>query len=724
MTLNHIDRMRIKYLLAVLLLFTDLMVLGNPAPNDFEVIKKRVAENLLSYRSDDARVEMILKTFRADSTWPGINYADVTREGFEHREHYGNMVSLARAWKTPGSEYFKSKKVLSTLSAALGLWVRKDFFCDNWWYNQIGTPDNLVTVMLLAGDRLPKEIVDKAQPIIGRANLNASGARPSGDRIKIAGILAKNLLFTGNKEQFDQVIKVIEGEIKFSTGSRGMQHDFSFHHREDRVNNTNSYGTGYADAFAEWAAYVAGTRYAFSEGKINQLIDYYLDGICKQMVYGKIVDPGARNRDISRADGSARAGTTALERLIKASDYRKAELEQIIRIRKGEASTPISYGKFFWQTEYYTHQRPGYFTSVRMFSTRNRNMEQPYNSEGLKNHHRGDGTNYLSLRGDEYLNIAPVFDWQKIPGATILQKAELPPPEEIQKDGLTGFVGAVTDGLYGAVTFDFKSPHDPLAARKSWFFFDKEYVCLGAGISSGNNLPVVTTMNQCLLKGAVTVSSGTQETILPPGNRQIDHVNWVFHDGVGYLYPKPVKLNVSNQTEKGSWFSINKQSDSPKEEVSLDVFKLWIDHGKRLSNTTYEYVVIPGATLQDMMAAGNRSVEILSNTPALQAVRHTGLQILQAVFYRAGEIQLSAQTKLVCDQPGIVMVKMNGSQISEISVADPNRELWKFHLSVSGKWAGKSGDFTAVWNEKSGMTDISAELPKDVYEGQSITLKL
>ncbi len=693
------------------------------APDDFELIKKRVTDNLLSYRVADTRVEGILNTFRSDSTWPGINYADVSREGFEHRDHYSNMVTLARAWKSPGSKYYKSRKALSTLTAALGFWVRNDFICDNWWYNQIGTPDNLVTVMLLAGDKLPKELVAKAQPIIGRAHLTASGARPSGDRIKIAGILAKNLLFTGDKEKFTQVIEVIEGEIKFSTGSRGMQHDFSFHHREDRVNNTNSYGTGYADAFAEWAAYVAGTRYAFSEGKIDQLIDYYLDGICKQMVYGKIVDPGARNRDISRADGSGKAGTASLERLMKASDYRKAELEQIINIRKGEASPTLSYGKFFWQTEYYTHQRPGYFTSVRMFSTRNRNMEQPYNSEGLKNHHRGDGTNYLSLRGDEYLNMAPVVDWQKIPGATILQKAEMPPPEEIQKDGLTDFVGAVTDGLYGAVAFDFKSPHDPLSARKSWFFFDKEYVCLGAGISSGSNLPVVTTMNQCLLKGEVVVSTGTLETQLQSGQRELDQVNWVHHDGVGYVFPKPVKANISNQAEKGSWFSINKQSDSPKEEISLDVFKLWIDHGKRPSNASYAYMVVPAVTLHEMKEGGMRHVEILSNTTSLQAVRHTGLDLLQAVFYKAGEVQLSDQLKLVCDQPGIVMVKMNGEKISEISVADPNRELWKFHLSVSGKLEKKSGDCTAAWNVKSGMTDISAELPKDEMAGQSITLK-
>ena len=94
------------------------------------------------------------------------------------------------------------------------------------------------------GDELPADMVEKGQPIIGRAHMDASGARPSGDRIVIAGILAKNLLFKGDRDPFGEIIKLIEGEVKFSTGSRGMQHDFSFHHREDRVNNTSSYGYG------------------------------------------------------------------------------------------------------------------------------------------------------------------------------------------------------------------------------------------------------------------------------------------------------------------------------------------------------------------------------------------------------------------------------------------------------------------------------------------------
>lgn len=708
----------------LLFIFVSVSVHSISAPSGFDIIKKRVTEAMIQQGVDDNQVEILIASFRADSTWPGINYVDVSREGFQHSRHYSNMVSLARAYRLKESEFYKNRKVKSVLQSALAYWVKNDFICDNWWYNQIGTPNALVTVMLLIGDELPEELVQKTQPIIGRAHLTASGARPSGDRIKIAGILAKNLLFTGDKKQFDEVIRVIEGEIKFSTGQRGMQHDYSFHHREDRVNNTLSYGLGYADAFAEWAAYVAGTEYAFSDEKIGQLVDYYLDGICKQMVYGKYDDTGTKNRDITREESNSPMGTSTPEKLLKASKYRMSELQKIIALRRGEVSPDMAFSKFFWQTEHYVHQRPGYFTSVRMHSTRNRNMEEPYNSEGLKNHHRGDGTNHLSVTGHEYHNIAPVFDWQKIPGATILQKSEMPAPGEIQKDGLTSFVGAVTDGLYGAVAYDFKSPHDPVSVKKAWFFFDQEYVCMGSDIRTRSSLPVVTTINQCLLKGEVKIKSGNTAEIAEPGEYKIENVHWISHAGVSYLFPDKADVNLSNLSQTGSWFEVNKQSDSPKETISLDVFKLWMDHGPRVNSASYAYIVVPETGNKEPGTAADRGVEILINSPDIQAVKHKGLQIIQVVFYKAGEIRLNENTMLVCDHPGMIMVKMDGNRIRHISVADPDRKLGKFHFSVTGHFDALGENFKSFWNEKEKMTDFSVRLPESVYTGQSVTILL
>ncbi len=692
--------------------------------DDFGRIKERIVAGLIAEAAHDEQVQDLLETLKPDSTWPGIDYQDVSREAFEHRFHSNNMVTLALAYRHPDSAYHKNKQVKNTLIKALAFWVQNDFFCENWWHNQIGTPRNLVTIMLLVGDELPGEIVDKAQPIIGRAHLDASGARPSGDRIKIAAILAKNLLFTGDREQFARVMEVIEGEIKFSTGHRGMQHDYSFHHRLDRVNNTLSYGLGYAHAFAEWAALVRDTEHAFSDEKIHQLIDYYLDGICKQMVYGRSNDPATKNRDISRERSSNIHGIEIIEQLLMASDYRKDELQRIMAIRKGDASPSMSFARFFWQTEYYVHQRPDWFTSVRMHSVRNRNMEQPYNSEGLKNHHRGDGTNYLSITGDEYFNIAPVYDWQKIPGATIMQKPDMPPPSEIQKEGLTEFVGAVTDGRYGAVACDFASPHDPLRAKKAWFFFDDEYVCLGAGIDARASLPVATTLNQCYLRAAPFAKSSNFYGEIPQGEHLLRDIRWIYHDRVGYIFPEPTTVYLLNDVATGTWYDINRQTDSPKEKVHKNVFKLWLDHGTRPEKAVYEYIVMPATTEPELEAALNsKDIDILSNSEKLQAVRHNTLGICQLVFHQFGEIEIAQDLKIGMDHPGLVMITLEGSDITKLTVADPSRKLGKIHLWTTQKIESRGEGYKAVWDKVCGQSDIALQLPHGVYAGESVTLE-
>ena len=91
---------------------------------------------------------------------------------------------------------------------------------------------------------------------------------------------------------------------------------------------------------------------------------------------------------------------------------------------------------------------------------------------------------------------------------------------ELKKIGLKDYVGAVTDGYYGAVGYDFQSSHDPLVARKSWFFFDNEYVCLGAGISTKMNNEVNTTLNQTLLNGQVLISSNGKNKIIERGEQE------------------------------------------------------------------------------------------------------------------------------------------------------------------------------------------------------------
>ena len=691
--------------------------------SDIEKLRKRFAMQLLDAPVSDERIKTLVETLQPDGRWPGIDYVDTTRTAFQHERHLSNMLALSIAYKKKGSPYKGNKQVRKAVHQALAFWLENDFICENWWWNQIGTPNTMVSMLLILDRDLSQEESDRMLKIAERGNMNASGARPSGDRIKIAGLQAKAALFKRDAQEVAMLMKIIEGEIKFSTG-RGMQHDFSFHHRTDWVNNTLSYGSGYVGAFIEWASNVADTEFRFSEQTVRLLIDYYIDGICKQMVYGRISDPGILNRDIARPGEEKVWSPSAPEKLRTLTNYRQAELDNIICLRKGDSSCePVSFAKFFWRTDHFVFQRPNFYTSVRMYSTRNANMEMPYNGEGLMNHFRGDGTNYLSIRGDEYKRLTPVYDWMKIPGATIVQLDKMPGESEIQKWGLTDYVGAVTDGMYGAVGFDFKSPHTGLAAKKAWFFFDKAYVCLGTNISSRMKNPVLTTVNQCLLNGEVTVSDADGIHLQEQGTRTKKEVRWVVHDKVGYYFLQKENVVLSNQRMEGSWKIANRQTTVPADIVRQDVFTLSIDHGQSPDNGGYAYMVIPSV---DSRSVENRVEEegavVLANSSELQAVRHDGLNMAYAVFYKGGTLRINDKIAVEIESPGMLMMKYNDSgEIQMLAVSDPTHFMKKLHLSVNQKidWAAQEGIQTE-WDKEKAFTRIVVDLPQDEYAGKSV----
>ena len=65
------------------------------------------------------------------------------------------------------------------------------------------------------------------------------------------------------------------------------------------------------------------------------------------------------------------------------------------------------------------------------------------------------------------------------------------------------------------------------------FWFDNEWVAVGAGIGSEHEATVVTGLNQTLPNGKVLVD-GKQ---FKKGNRMLINPRWIFHNSVGYIFP-------------------------------------------------------------------------------------------------------------------------------------------------------------------------------------------
>ena len=198
-------------------------------------------------------------------------------------------------------------------------------------------------------------------------------------------------------------------------------------------------------------------------------------------------------------------------------------------------------------------------------------------------------------------------------------------------------------------------------------------VCLGAGIHSTSQYPVYTTVNQCLsTSGKAILRHKNKQTEIAQGNFNYTSPEWILHNKIGYLFPNGGDLFVSNQPQTGSWYDIN--HTAPKDSVQKDVFTICLDHGEQPSDETYAYIIVPGMQTADEVKKyqKKKNIEILSNTENLQAVRSNKSDLLQMIFYCAGEFTYKDLTVKV-DKACALMVKIKGQNEMKLHIADPGQ---------------------------------------------------
>jgi len=304
--------------------------------------------------------------------------------------------------------------------------------------------------------------------------------------------------------------------------------------------------------------------------------------------------------------------------------------------------------------------------------------------------------------GREYHDIFPVWDWWKIPGTTVQLTPEL--AGKVNFKGIRPFAGGVSDGRYGCAAFDLEQ--SGLFARKAWFFFDDEFVCLGAGIRCNTRNPVITTLNQCFLNGEVVVSSNGSSRKIPIGNRALERPAWVYHDSIAYVFPQPLRVHLANEPRTGSWWEINHIHS--REPVTRDVFTLWLDHGADPADANYVYIVAPGMKPDDLAAYCKKPpVEILANGSNLQAARHSGLGIAGIAFYEPGKLNLGNSLIIETDNPCLLLLREDGRRL-EITASNPENKGMRLTVRIGN---------TA---EKLSQT-VVFDLPDGEYAGMSMT---
>ncbi len=437
--------------------------------------------------------------------------------------------------------------------------------------------------------------------------------------------------------------------IQLVYNNEGIQYDYSYLQHGPQL-QIASYGSVFFSGILKVADLVRETEFALKDEKLTLFSKFYRETYLKS-IRGSVMDFTVAGCGISRANALNNINEQSKLEIVKnldpkhSNDWDAAIARTSNKKEAGYEITP--YHKQFWVGDYVQHSRNSYAFNVRMVSKRTYRIES-INKEYLFGKYICDGATNIQLHGSEYYNIMPVWEWDKIPGITSRDyTTDRIIDQYYRQPGTTDFVGGVSDGIYGTSAYTMDC--DSVQAKKSWFFFDKEIVCLGAGINSNTTESITSTINQCWLNGNVqTIENKNvgKGKILEFKNK--NH-NWVLHDGIGYYIPQEADLSLSTEVQNGNWYQINNAQS--KKEISGDVFKLWINHGHKPINAKYAYIVIPGLTdVSDLEKFKESDIQIVTNTENIQAVYHKSLDMVQAVFYQADTLKLEGM-EITTDKP-------------------------------------------------------------------------
>lgn len=659
----------------------------SPSVSEFEMLMRKIRQDFAKNPKSELIEEALQMYDASNGSFKDVDYSSIQRTKWPPMTHLERMSDFAFAYTNPQNKYYQNSSLFEKIEKGLEFWHQRDPWCHNWWYNQIAEPQCLGILLIqmrIGAEHLPAELEKKLLERIKK-----DGGDPAkwtgANRTDIALHWIYRSCLTRNEADLETALENAYSPLVYTT-KEGFQHDNSYFQHGVQL-YIGGYGDEILKGITQIATYTKGTQYAIPEDKMT-LLSKFMRETYYATIRGQYMLFDVLGRGVSRP-GVTKKTQTALfaQRMIELDPTHADEFKSIIERLKGKQTAEYALKAkhtHYFRGDYTLHIRPQYTFDVRLVSTRTMRCEYG-NEENLKTYFMSDGCTNMVVNGNEYAGIFPVWNWARIPGVTAPQLKEIPKAKSSwQTPGTSTFAGGVSDSLYGVTAYSYNDTYSDIntGANKAWFFFDDEIVCLGAGIQSTSAEPVFTTINQCLLSDKQPIISyNKQQTELSTGTYNYSSPEWALHNQIGYVFPQGGDILVSNQVQTGNWYDINNTASKDMKQEA--VFTIGVDHGKKPNNASYAYIVVPNKqTVKELNTyIKKNNIEILANTPQLQVVRHKGLDILQMVFYQAGEFRHKDITVKV-DKGCALMLKNIHRKEASLHIADPKQALSEIKINI------------------------------------------
>ena len=573
----------------------------------------------------------------------------------------------------------------------------------NWWEWQIGSPRLLMDITAALHDHLTDARREAACAAVDHfipdtMLTDYSGTSTGANRVDLCRSVALRGILGRAPARIALARDALSPVFPYVTKGDGLYADGSFV-QHTWVAYSGTYGQVLLDGLGRLLTLLAGSEWEVTDPNRRTVLDsvehayapLIHDGLVMDSVNGRAISRGylkTDDRHVLRGDHFHGHGIIAaitllaggaspeqrerwyglvkgwIERdtvtpVLTSPQFDVADLARLHAVAASPvpaAPEPVGH-RLFAAMDRAVHRRPGFVANIAMASDRIAAYECG-NGENPRGWHTGAGmlSWWAGERSDQYTDwYWPTVDWYRLPGTTVSTR-RLPdraggewgePKPDVR------WVGGTTDGEYAAIGQHLKGLGSTLQARKSWFCVADAVICLGAGITCTDGVPVETVVdNRNLGEG------GTQSFVRGRGWAHLEgHGGWLVPDGVRAL----------REDRTGAWSDINTGSTSERRTRRWQT--LWLDHGTDPVDATYAYVLLPGAARRAVAAraADRHWLSVLANDRACQAVRVDRLGLTAANFWQGG-----TAGPLTASAPASVLVRRRG-RTATLCVAEPTR---------------------------------------------------
>ena len=560
--------------------------------------------------------------------------------------HFSRLQAMALAWATPGCSLQGNASLMAAITNGLD-WMCANSFTttateyNNWWDWEIGGLQafNNAAVLIypaLTGGQLTNynNSVDHfcpgAQGWMTGANLT--------DKCKgmiIRGILGKNSGKLANAQTNMSPV------FLYVTNSDGFYRDGSFV-QHTRIAYTGTYGIVLLGDVAQLVNLLNGSAWQITDPNLTNIYNWVVNSYEPVIYHGAMMEM-VRGRAITRYSETASSdGSSAI------SDIK--QIGQFAPAATGTAFTNWANAPYLTSGQYQfagmdrvVAWRTNFCFGLSLSSTRIANYES-INGENLHGWFTGDGMTYLYLGTTETQytgDFWPTVDAYHLPGTTVVTNTRADSASEATATTQNWVGGAQVANAYGTAGMVLAAVGTTLTAKKSWFMFDNEIVCLGAGITCGGAAEVHTTVEDRRLGPSPTNRFTVDGTAFAPvmnWSSNLTSAGWCALNGVaGYYFPgSATNLHAAFVTNTGSWSQINNGTyvGTTTNLYTDDYLTLWFNHGVQPTNAAYAYVILPNFTASNMTAyAASPDIVVLTNTATLQAASKPALGVVAANFW-------------------------------------------------------------------------------------------